>query len=134
MSSRLAEVPRNQSDSDVAFAHRRQMVASAAVGGAGMLGLSFSSEPGSRRFYLLTLGVASTWMVGGLRSGPLHLGWVRTGENRCRPTVVIPVAVGVAAFGAFYGAAMIARRRPVLSEAIASALRYASRGSDPSCC
>ena len=132
MSSRLvAEVPRNKSESDVAFAHRLRVVTRVAVAGAGMLGLSFSSEPGSRRFYVLTLGVASTWLVGGLCSGPLHLGWVRTGEHRCRRTVVAPVAVGVAAFGAFYGAALIARRLPVLSEAITSVLRYASQGSDP---
>lgn len=95
-----------------------------------MLGLSFSSQPGSRRFYLLTLGVASTWLVGGLRSGPLQLGWARTSEHPWRRTVIEPVAVGVAAFGVFYGAAVIARRAPVLSEAVASALRYASGGSD----
>ena len=63
-------------------AHRRRVVAGVAVGGAGLLGLSLSSEPGSRRFYVLTLGVASTWLVGGVCSGPLHLGWVRTGERR----------------------------------------------------
>ena len=45
--------------------------------------------------------------------------------------MIAPVAAGVAAFGAFYGAALIARRVPVLSEAVTSALRYASRGSDP---
>ena len=28
----------------------------------------------THRFYVLTLGVASTWLVGGLQSGPLHLG------------------------------------------------------------
>ena len=50
MSSRLvAEVPRNKSESDVAFAHRLRVVTRVAVAGAGMLGLSFSSEPGSRR-------------------------------------------------------------------------------------
>ena len=131
MSRPVAEVPRNKGESDVAFAHRRRVVTTVTVAGAGMLALSFSSEPGSRRFYVLTLGVASTWLVGGLCSGPLHLGWARTGEHRCRRTVITPVAVGVAAFGGFYGAALIARRLPVLREAISSALRYASRGSDP---
>ena len=107
------------------------MVAGVAVGGAGLLGLSLSSEPGSRRFYVLTLGVASTWLVGGLRSGPLPLGWVRTGEHRYQRPVITPVATGIAAFGAFYAAALIARRLPVLNNAITSVLRYASRGSDP---
>ena len=116
--------------SDVALTHRRRVVAGAAVGGTGLLGLSLSSEPGSQRFYVLTLGVASTWLVGGLRSGPLHLGWVRTGERHCLRAVIAPVAAGVAAFGAFYAAALIARRLPVLNEAITSVLRYASQGSD----
>ena len=57
-------------DNAVAVAHRRRVVGRVAVAGAGMLGLSFYSEPGSRRFYVLTLGVASTWLVGGLCSGP----------------------------------------------------------------
>ena len=53
MSPRLVtEVPRGQSESDVAFAHRRRVVARVLVGGAAMLGLSFSTQPGSRRFYV----------------------------------------------------------------------------------
>jgi hypothetical protein len=124
-------VLRNHHQDDVEFAHRRRVVAGVAVGGAGLLGLSLSSEPGSPRFYVLTLGVATTWLVGGLRSGPLHLGWVRTGEPRRRRPVIAPVATGIAAFGAFYTAALITRRLPVLNDAITSVLRYASQGSDP---
>ena len=45
--------------------------------------------------------------------------------------MIAPLAAGVAAFGAFYAAALIARRLPVLNEAIRSVLRYASMGSDP---
>ena len=45
--------------------------------------------------------------------------------------MVAPVVAEVTAFGAFYAGALIARRLPMLSEAVTSALRYASRGSDP---
>jgi uncharacterized protein len=132
MSSPLvAEVPDDQSENAVVFARRRRVVTGVAITGAGMLALSFSSEPGSRRFYVLTLGVAGTWLVGALCSGPLPRGCVRIGEPRWRRTVIAPVAAGVAAFGAFYGAALVARRLPVLSGAITSVLRYASRGADP---
>ena len=47
-----------------------------AVAGAGLLGISLSTKPGSPPFYGLTLGVAGTWLAGGLASGPLHLGWM----------------------------------------------------------
>jgi uncharacterized protein len=117
--------------SDVTLGHRRRVLAAAAVGGAGLLGLSLSSEPGSRRFYVLTFGVAGTWLVGGVRSGILPPSGVRTGERRSRRPVLAPVAAGVGAFGAFYAAALIARRLPLLDEALTSVLRYASRGSDP---
>ena len=50
------------------------------------------------------------------------------------PSVVswrCPILTGAAAFGAFYGAALVARRIPLLNEALTSVLSYADRGSDP---
>jgi hypothetical protein len=44
--------------------------------------------------------------------------------------VAVPVLTGVAAFGAFYGAALVARRIPALNDALTSVLNYAERGSD----
>ncbi|MCW2622148.1 MAG: family intrarane metalloprotease, partial [Frankiales bacterium] len=40
-----------------------------------------------------------------------------------------PVLTGVAAFGAFYGCALVARRIPVLEEAISGVLTYANAGN-----
>jgi membrane protease YdiL (CAAX protease family) len=125
------KVPRDHRETDAAFMHRRRVVAGVSVAGAGLLGVSLTSEPDSPRFYVLTLGVASTWLVGGLRSGPLHRGWVQVGDDAFRRPVVTPVLTGAAAFGAFYGAALVCRRIPVLNEAISSVLRYATMGSDP---
>jgi membrane protease YdiL (CAAX protease family) len=69
-------------------------------------------------------------LIGGLQLGPVHLGWEQAAAGRSR-AVAAPIATGVAAFGIFYGAARIARRIPVLNEAIRSVLRYAQKGSDP---
>jgi membrane protease YdiL (CAAX protease family) len=91
-----------------------------------VLGASLSTRPGSPAFYALTGATALTWTVGGLAAGPLHRG--RTARHR-RP-VVGPVLTGVGAFGVFYGAALVARRIPVLDRAIASVLRYADVGAD----
>ncbi|MGY2129573.1 CPBP family intramembrane glutamic endopeptidase [Blastococcus sp. SYSU DS0617] len=127
----LRSVPRDHWESDAAFRRRRRVTAVVAVTGASLLGVSLSTPPGSRRFYELTLGVAGTWVVGGLASGPLHLGRMFGPGDRLRRPVLTPVVSGVGAFGAFYAAALVARRIPVLERAIGSVLRYADQGSGP---
>jgi membrane protease YdiL (CAAX protease family) len=124
-------VPRDHRESDEAFRHRRRVVAGVSVVGAGLLGYSLSTRPGSRAFYATTLGVAATWAGGGVASGPLHLGWMRTREQRLRRPVVTPIVLGAGAFGGFYGLALASRRVPVLDRSIASVLRYADQGSSP---
>ena len=101
------------------------MVGATGIVGVGLLGVSLSTRPGSPAFYALTGATAFTWTVGGLAAGPLHRGWTPT---RRRP-VLGPILTGVGAFGVFYGAALVARRIPVLDRAIASVLRYADQGS-----
>jgi membrane protease YdiL (CAAX protease family) len=124
-------VPRNHRETDAAFRHRRRVTAGVALGGAGLLGASLSTKPGSPSFYGLTIAVAGTWVTGGLASGPLHLGWTFTPDRQLRRPVVTPVITGVGAFGIFYGAALVARRVPLLDRAITKVLRYAHQGSTP---
>ena len=124
-------VPRNHRETDAAFRRRRRVTAAVTLGGAGLLGVSLSTRPGSPSFYGLTMAVAGTWVAGGLASGPLHLGWMLTPGRQLRRPVVTPVVVGVGAFGAFYGAALVARRIPVLDQAITKVMRYAYQGSTP---
>jgi uncharacterized protein len=127
----LRTVPRDHWESDEAFRRRRRVTGATAVTGASLLGVSLSTPPGSRRFYWLTLGVAGTWVVGGLASGPLHLGRMFGPGERLRRPVLTPVVSGIGAFGAFYGAALVARRIPVLERAIGAVLRYADQGKSP---
>jgi membrane protease YdiL (CAAX protease family) len=117
-------------DSPASLRRRRQIVAATAVAGAGLLGASLSTEPDSRAFYALTLAVAGLWTGGGLASGPLPLARPRA-NGAPRHPVTKPVATGVIAFGAFYGAGLVARRIPILDDALASVLRYADQGSQP---
>lgn len=124
------KVPRDHRETDDAFHRRRRVVLGTAVAGAGVLGASLSTKPDSAQFYGLTAATAATWVVGGLASGPLHLGRIRTPGGTLRRPVITPVAVGVAAFGVFYGAALVAKRIPVLERAIASVLQYADQGDD----
>ena len=109
---------------------RRKVVATTSVVGAGLLGVGLSAEPGSKRFYATTMGVAGIWIVGGLASGPLHLGWVQLQDRSIRRPVLTPIATGVGAFGFFYGCAQVAKRIPLLNNAIASVLQFAEEGDD----
>ncbi len=127
----VRSVPRDHWESDDVFRRRRRVTGAVAVAGASLLGVSLSTPPGSPRFYGLTLGVAGTWVAGGLASGPLHLGRMFGRGDRLRRPVVTPIASGVGAFGAFYAAALVARRIPALERAIGSVLRYADQGSGP---
>lgn len=118
-------------ETDAELRRRRRVVTATAVAGAGLLGIGLSTRPGSRAFYSTTLGVAGVWTAGGIASGPLHRGWIQLQDSSVERPVLVPLATGVAAFGGFYGAALAARRVPVLSDAIASVLDYAEEGSGP---
>ena len=102
---------------------RRWVAAGSALAGAALLGVSLTAEPGSRRFYRQTFGVAGIWIGGALASGPVPL----AGEGQPRQ-VLVPVAMGAGTFGVFYGFALIARHIPVLNRAIGSILSYAHHG------
>jgi membrane protease YdiL (CAAX protease family) len=112
------------------LARRRRVVAGVALAGAGVLGSSLSRRPGSRAFYSLTLATAGTWTVGGLLSGPLHLGWIESRDATVRRPVLTPLATGVGAFGFFYGCALVARKVPPLEAAISRVLAFAEEGDE----
>ena len=123
-------VPVEHRESPAVVRRRRQVVAGTALAGAALLGASLSTRPGSREFYLSTGAVAGVWTLGGLLSGPLHLGWIENRDATLRRPVLTPVATGVGAFGFFYGCALVARRIPVLEEAISRVLAFADEGDD----
>jgi CAAX protease family protein len=128
---RLDKVPWDRGESDAALRRRRRVVAGVSLAGAGLLGTSLSTKPGSPQFYGLTLGVAATWIVGGLGSGPLHLGWMQHRDQTLRRPVLTPVLTGVGAFAGFYGCALAAQHVPVLDRAVSRVLQYAHQGSGP---
>ena len=125
----LDKVPREQWDPDPVWRRRRKVVGGTVVVGAALLERSLSAKPGSRNFYALSLGVAGTWLAGGLASGPLHLGRELTPSGDLKRPLATPIALGAAAFAGFYGAALVCRKIPVLERAISSVLDYADDGS-----
>ena len=112
-------------------ARRRRVVTGVSLLGTGLLGITFSTQPGSKRFYGLTATVAATWAAGGVLSGPLHLGWIQSRDRQLRRPIITPIATGVGAFGFFYGCALVVRRIPVLDHAVSNVLTFAEEGGTP---
>lgn len=125
----VERVPRDHRETEAELARRRWVVAGATVAGTSMLGLSLSTRPGSPEFYAATLSVAGIWAAGGIAAGPLHLGWMQGSDETLRRPVIAPILAGVYSFGLCYGAALLARRIPVLDEALCDVLRFAAEGS-----
>lgn len=124
-------VPVRHDESRAVVTRRRRVVVATSLIGAGVLGASLRARPGSTRFYVLTMTAAGTWAVGGLLSGPLHLGWIESRDRNLRRPLVVPVATGVGAFAFFYGCALVVRRIPFLNRAITSVLAFAEEGNGP---
>lgn len=122
------KVPRDHEEPLTVRRRRRQVVTGTALAGAGLLGYGLSTKPGSREFYATTLATAAVYTVGGLSSGPLHLGWIQLRDTTVRRPILVPVATGVGAFGFFVGCALVAKRIPLLADAITSVLQYADEG------
>jgi membrane protease YdiL (CAAX protease family) len=126
----LDKVQRDHRQPDSEFRRRRVVVAVVLVVGATLLGISLSVRPGAAAFYPLTLLVALVWVVGGLLSGPLHLGQIPFRGTLRRP-VVTPVLLGLAAGALFVAGALVVRQVPALHGYVVAVLAHADQGSLP---
>jgi membrane protease YdiL (CAAX protease family) len=124
----IDKVERDHWQSDAAFLRRRIVVAITLALGATLLGLSFSIRQGDPAFYPLTLGLAATWALGSLLSGPLHLGHILLAGRLRRPTIT-PIAVGLLLAALFVLGALIVRTIPSLVRLTEEVLGYARFGN-----
>jgi uncharacterized protein len=107
---------------------RRLVVLVTVLAGAVLLGFSLSAPPGAVSFYWYTAGAAVVWTVGGLLSGPLHLGYTPVDGVPRRP-VVVPLAIGLVAAAVFLVGALIVREIPPLRDYVQGVLDHARAGS-----
>ena len=124
----IDKVERDHWQSDAAFLRRRIVVAITLALGATLLGLSFSLRQGDPAFYPLTFGLAATWALGSLLSGPLHLGHILLAGRLRRPTIT-PIAVGLLLAALFVLGALIVRTIPSLVRLTEDVLGYARLGN-----
>jgi len=127
----VAVVPRDHRQSAAAFRRRRWVAAITLVVGAALLGLSLALEPGDPRFYTATFALAGVWTLGAFLSGPLHLGWANTREQRVARPVVQPLCVGLLSVAVFAAGAVVVAQVPVLRDAVDDVLDHARFASLP---
>lgn len=126
----IDKVERDHRQSDTAFVRRRVVVAITLAVGATLLGLSFSTEQGDSAFYPLTFGLAATWALGSVVSGPLHLGHIKFRGGLRRP-IGTPIVVGLILSAIFIVGALITRQIPPLAGYTEDVLGYARNGYLP---
>ena len=124
----IDKVERDHWQSDTAFLRRRIVVAVTLAVGATLLGLSFSVRQGDPAFYALTFGLAATWTLGSLLSGPLHLGHILRGGTLRRP-IITPIAVGLLLAALFLLGAFVGRTIPPVPSLAEDVLGYARLGN-----
>jgi membrane protease YdiL (CAAX protease family) len=106
---------------------RRLVVALTLVTGAVLLGFSLATAPGDPAFYALTFAVAGVWILGGVVSGPLHLGRIPFRGTLRRP-IVTPLAFGLIAAAVFIVGALVIREIEPLRSFAAHVLAHARHG------
>lgn len=126
----IDRVERDHRQSDAEFRRRRIVVVITLIVGATLLGLSFATEQGEPAFYPLTIGLAATWVIGSLVSGPLHLGHI-TFRGALRRPILAPIAVGLLLAGVFVVGALVFRRVPFLTGLTEDVIGYARVGILP---
>jgi membrane protease YdiL (CAAX protease family) len=124
----IERVPRDHQQPDWAFRRRRIVAAITLAIGMSLLGFSLATEPGSPWFYPLTLAVAVTWVVGGLLSGPLHLGYIPFRGALRRP-IVTPIVLGLASAAVFVLGALVVRQIDPLRDFVRHVLAHAQQGN-----
>lgn len=124
----LERVPRDHQQPDSAFRRRRIVAAITLAIGMTLLGFSLATEPGSPWFYPLTLAVALTWVVGGVLSGPLHLGYIPFRGALRRP-IITPIVFGLVAAAVFVLGALVVRQIDPLRDFVRHVLAHAQQGN-----
>lgn len=125
-------VPRDHHQPDHEFRKRRVVAAVTVVVGGVLLGYSLALPPGDERFYVATILLAATWVVGSFASGPLHLGYIAdVDDGRLMRPILQPLAVGLAAVAVFTAGAWVVAAIPALRDPIVDVLDHARFASLP---
>lgn len=107
----------------------RCVLAAAGISGAVLLRHSLSAKADSRRFYVLTAGLAGTWTASALLTTAVPV-WPAS-RKPAYVELARSAVTGAVTFSFFYAVAAIARHHPFLNRSIASVLHYVEEGTTP---
>lgn len=124
-------VPRDHTESDVAFRRRRIVSVITLLVGMSLLAYSLRIPPGDPRFYPATLALAASYIVGAFLSGQLHLGYARRRLKGTGRPIVQSLALGVLLLGLFIAGSVVVAQFPVLRDPVEELLDHARFGSLP---
>lgn len=130
--SLVERVPRDHWEDDGAIRRRRIVCAITMLVGAGLLGVSLNVPPGDSSFYLYTVALAFTWIIGSFASGRIYVGRAHTRKgDRYAVPVVQALALGVLLLSIFLVGAVLVAQIPMLRGLVNQVLDYARFGSLP---
>ena len=93
-----------------------------------LLGFSLATEPGAPGSIRSPSRWRVTWVVGGVLSGPLHLGYIPFRGALRRP-IVTPIVFGLVAAGVFVLGALVVRQIDPLRDFVRHVLAHAQQGN-----
>jgi uncharacterized protein len=128
----VVPVHRDHQESDAAFRRRRKVALVTLLIGVAVLTTALRIRPGDPLFYVATAALAVVWTIGGLLSGPLHLGraHTRAGSDRARP-VVQSLALGALLLAIFLIGGLVVAHVAWLRDPVVRLLDHARLGSLP---
>lgn len=125
-------VDRDHTESPEALVQRRWISSVTLAVGSFMLAWTLRLSPGNPAFYASTLMLATTWIVGGLLSGKVYLGFshTRSGAQTGRG-ILHALVVGVALLALFVAGAALVSPFPALRDPLVLLLEHARYGFLP---
>lgn len=125
-------VPRDHAETPEQLVQRRWVSAVTLAIASFLMAWTLRISPGDPAIYAATLALGTTWIVGALMSGKLHLGsaTTRRGEQDSR-AIIQSFLVGLLLVGVFLVGAMIVAAIPTLRDPLLGMLAHARMGILP---
>ena len=128
----VTPVPRNHTQSPEQLVHRRWVSAVTLAVGSFMMAWTIRLAPGDPALYAATLALGTTWVVGALLSGKIHLGSgnTRRGTSGSR-AIAQSLLVGLVLIAVFLAGGVVISTIPALRDPLLDLLASARLGIIP---